>query len=52
MKRLHCISRRPRAASDIPPDVKLAFVSDIIAVSIPLFQYKEDNNPVPDTTTE
>ncbi len=52
MKRLHCISRRPERAADIAPEVKLAFISDIIAVSIPLFQNKAENNPVPDSGTE
>ncbi len=52
MKRLHCITRCPDRAASIPPDVKLSFISDIISVSIPLFQHKADNNPVPDTGTD
>ena len=52
MKRLHCMTRRPEHAADVAPDVKLTFIADVIAVTIPLLENKAENNPVPDDSTE
>lgn len=44
------LTRTPDSADTIAPEVKLAFIRDVIDVSIPLFENKNPSNPV-DTTT-
>ncbi len=45
MKRIQCISRAPRVASNVPTDVKLTFLIDVFQAAIPLFQNKNPTNP-------
>lgn len=47
MKRLRPVSRKPQAASDVAPEVKLAYLQDLIEISIPLFENKDPSNPAP-----
>jgi len=60
VKRLVLLSRRPVRAEDVAPEVKLAFLRDLvdvttgdtvirdaISVTIPLFVNKSPNNPAP-----
>lgn len=54
MKRIHCISRAPRPAQNIPVEVKLTFLIDVFEAAIPLFEDKNPTNPEDDggdTTT-
>lgn len=46
---LRALSRMPRPAQNISPDVKLTFVVDVLTVSLPLFENKDPQNPEPDT---
>ncbi|MBP8131655.1 MAG: hypothetical protein KA184_18910 [Candidatus Hydrogenedentes bacterium] len=48
MIRLHPVTRAPASASEIPPEVKLTFAMNLIEISIPLFQNKSPDNPLPD----
>lgn len=48
MTRIHPVTRFPACASEIPPEVKLTFARDLIEISIPLFENKNPNNPLPD----
>ncbi len=47
MKHLNALTRLPETAQAVPPDVKLTFVGNVIEASIPLFQNKNPQNPLP-----
>jgi len=47
MKHVGRISATPSRGEDMAPEVKLAFIVDIIEVSIPLVQNKDPSNPAP-----
>lgn len=47
MKRVRMISRFPEHAATAAPEVKLAFIIAVLQASIPLFQNKDPQNPLP-----
>ena len=47
MRHLDAMTRIPGKADQIAPEVKLAFIRDVIDVSIPLFENKDPSNPLP-----
>jgi len=51
VKRIHCISRLPRVAQNVPVEVKLTFLTDVFTAAIPLFENKNPTNPEDGTTT-
>lgn len=46
MKRIKPLSHEPVKALSIAPDVKIAFIIDILEASLPLFQNKDPQNPI------
>lgn len=50
-KRIHCITRAPRVAQNIPVEVKLTFLIDVFGAAIPLFENKNPTNPEGGTST-
>ena len=52
MKRLRPLGKTPQAAQNIAPEVKIAFVRDVLDAAVPLFEDKDPSNPLPpDDTT-
>ncbi len=53
MKRVKIISKSPELGATIAPEVKLAFVIDVLEASVPLFVNKDPQNPAtPPADTE
>jgi hypothetical protein len=48
MQRLRPLSKVPPAASSVAPEVKLAYIRDVINLTVPLVTNKDASNP---TTT-
>jgi len=44
-RKIRTISRTPQVAQNVPTDVKLTFISQVIQAAIPLFQNKNPTNP-------